>query len=429
MSKKLMDLQHQRNKLIADCRSMLDEAEQAKKPFDQEQENRYNTMFNEAMNIGKDIEREQSLSGLEVETRAGINAQRTGVDISAEIGKANTVPSGGEYRFQKINLEGRENHKRAAKEYGTAFRDYFLNGEGAKVESRATLQADSLQGGGFLLAPLQLSDRFIKAVDDLLVLGAKVTRITLSGAVKFGAPELATDVGDADWTQELSTGNEDTNIVFARRELEPRPVAKRIKVSKKLIASFPGIVNFILGRLAYKHAITREKAMMTGTGVGQPLGLFTPNALGIPTSRDMATDNTSSAVKFDNLIRNKYNVKQQYHTNSGWLFHRDIVNQISREKDTTNQYLWQPSTQLGQPDRLLSFPVLMSEFAPNTVSTGAYVGLFGDLSQYWLVDTENLEIQVLAELYALTNQNGYISRAECDGAPVLPEAFSRIKLG
>ncbi len=37
-------------------------------------------------------------------------------------------------------------------------------------------------------------------------------------------------------------------------------------------------------------------------------------------------------------------------------------------------------------------------------------------------------IQVLKELYAESNQIGYIGRMECDGQPVLPEAFVRVKL-
>jgi HK97 family phage major capsid protein len=71
----------------------------------------------------------------------------------------------------------------------------------------------------------------------------------------------------------------------------------------------------------------------------------------------------------------------------------------------------------------------MSEYAPNTFSTGLYVGILGDFSQYWIVDSLSLEVQRLQELYATANQVGYIFRQESDGQPVLEEAFSRVKLG
>ena len=56
------------------------------------------------------------------------------------------------------------------------------------------------------------------------------------------------------------------------------------------------------------------------------------------------------------------------------------------------------------------------------------LALIGDLSYYWIADAMNLEIQVLVERYADTNQNGYIGRQEVDGMPVLEEAFVRLKM-
>ena len=39
-----------------------------------------------------------------------------------------------------------------------------------------------------------------------------------------------------------------------------------------------------------------------------------------------------------------------------------------------------------------------------------------------------MQIQRLVELYAATNQVGFIGRMELDGMPVLEEAFVRVKL-
>ena len=70
----------------------------------------------------------------------------------------------------------------------------------------------------------------------------------------------------------------------------------------------------------------------------------------------------------------------------------------------------------------------MSEYAPNTFTTGLYVGLLGDFSHYWIADALEMTVQRLVELYAGTNQTGFIGRLETDGAPVLEEAFARVKL-
>ena len=46
---------------------------------------------------------------------------------------------------------------------------------------------------------------------------------------------------------------------------------------------------------------------------------------------------------------------------------------------------------------------------------------------YHIVDALNMQVQRLTELYAESNQTGYIGRAEVDGMPVLEEAFARLK--
>lgn len=182
-------------------------------------------------------------------------------------------------------------------------------------------------------------------------------------------------------------------------------------------------------RLAYKFAIPQEKAFMTGDGANKPLGLFTASNNGISTGRDVATGNTSTSITFAGLNAAKYALKAAYRGRAEWLFHRDGVKQIAGLVDSEGQYLWQPAKSMGEPDMLLGLPVLESEYAPNTFTTGQYVGILGDFSYYWIADSMDLQIQVLKELYAEADQTGFIGRLETDGMPALGEAFSRVKLG
>lgn len=168
---------------------------------------------------------------------------------------------------------------------------------------------------------------------------------------------------------------------------------------------------------------------MTGSGANQPLGVFTASADGISTGRDVSTDNTSTAFTADGLKNAKYTLKAGYWPRARWLFHRDAVKMLSKLKDSTNNYIWQNSVQMGQPDMLEGIPVFTSEYAPNTFTTGLYVGILGDFSYYHIVDALDFGIQRLVELYAASNQTGFIGRLESDGMPVLEEAFVRVKLG
>ena len=100
---------------------------------------------------------------------------------------------------------------------------------------------------------------------------------------------------------------------------------------------------------------------------------------------------------------------------------------IRKLKTGDGEYLWKPGL-TDRPDTILEIPVEESEYVPNTFTTSLYVGILGDWSFYWIADALNMNIQVLAELYAETNQNGYIGRKETDGMPVLEEAWVRVKL-
>jgi HK97 family phage major capsid protein len=82
----------------------------------------------------------------------------------------------------------------------------------------------------------------------------------------------------------------------------------------------------------------------------------------------------------------------------------------------------------GLPDTILDAPYYISEYVPNTFTTGLYVGIIGDMSFYWIADALSLQIQRLVELYAESNQIGLIGRLETDGLPVLEEAFARVTL-
>ena len=71
---------------------------------------------------------------------------------------------------------------------------------------------------------------------------------------------------------------------------------------------------------------------------------------------------------------------------------------------------------------------MLSEYAPNTFTTGLYVGLIVAMDHYHIADAEGVIIQRLGELYSLADQTGFIARLETDGTPVLEEAFARVKL-
>lgn len=333
--------------------------------------------------------------------------------------------------------------QRGNPEYGdveqrAAFRSFLRDGEFrlTDAERRALSVTDQTKGGA-LIPPMALVNELIKAVDNQLFLRSPgmATIRQVGSAQSLGVPTLDTDPSDADWTAEVGTVQEDTSMAFGGRELHPRALTKLVKVSDRLLRLDPSAEQLVISRLAYKFGVSMENAYLNGAGATGPLGIFAASAQGISTGRDVATGNTSTAVTMTGLINAQHSLKAQYRRNASWLFHRDGVKQIRTLRSDsgagagTGDYLWQPSSQAGQPDTLLGRPILESEYVPNTFTTGLYVGVIADFSFYWIADAMDFQVQRLNELYAGTRQRGFIGTLETDGMPVLEEAFVRVKLG
>ena len=403
MSKNLNALRVERNKIVLEARAILNVAEEGKRDLTAEESGKYEELMTLQATRGDAIGREERQ----------IEAERTlsAVEISKE-----------------VKTEDRT-EPRGTEEYRTAFSKMMRSGvTGLNGEEVRSLSAGISTEGGYLVLPQQMVDTLIKAVDNAVLIRQMATVYRVPTAASLGAPVLTTDVSDADWTSELATGSEDSSMAFGKRELTPRPLAKRIKESGKLLRQVPSVEALVNSRLAYKFGVAQEKAFMLGNGANQPLGVFTASAMGISTGRDVSTGNTATAFTLDGLLNAKYSCKAQYMTTASWIFHRDAVSMLAKLKDGDGQYLWQASKVQAEPDRLLGRPVLMSEYAPNTFTAGLYVGIFGDFRNYWIADALDVQLQRLTELYAESNQIGFIGRMETDGMPVLEEAFARVKL-
>ena len=404
MSHRINELRQSRAKIAADMRALLDQITTEKREPSDEESARHDEMFGKTETLRKQID---------AETR------------QVELDREMAANSEAEQRARKGDAP--DNHAEVRMKGFRSWLKGSQSGEGV-AEFRA-LSVGTDTEGGYLVTPEQFVAQLIKAVDDEVFIRRRATIIPVPNAQTLGVPTLDADPADADWTTELQTGGEDSSMAFGKRSLTPHPFAKRIKISNDLLrSSLLPAESLVMQRLAYKFAITEEKAFMTGNGNMKPLGLFTASADGISTSRDMATGNTTSAITFDGLINAKYSVKSQYWAKASWAFHRDAVKMVSKLKDGDGQYLWRPSVREGEPDLILGHPMDISEHVPSTFTTGLYVGMFGDMSFYWIADAMNLQMQRLTELYAETNQVGFIGRQAVDGMACLGEAFARITL-
>jgi len=395
----LAGFREKRAKEIADMRQLLDHAENQKRDLTIDEERKWKEMNSEVDRLDKEIERLDIPNPTMME---GLSATRYSYRADPEAGDTRS-----------------------------AFNRYLQDGPQAlSVREFRALSVGSSVGGGYLVAPLQMAAEYIRKLKDtLFALKPGFCRvIEMERAESLGVPVL-TDMADADWSAELATGTEDSTMAFGRRDLTPHPLAKRIKVSNKLLrAASIDPEEIVRDSMAYKFGVTLERSFMTGSGAQQPLGVFTVSAQGIDTDRDVATGSSGAKVSPDLLINCLYSLKPAYISNSTWIFHRDVLSAVRKLKDGNGQYLWQAGLAGNFAATILDRPYFISEYAPNTFAVGSYVGIVGDFQFYWICIALQLQIQRLIELYAEANQTGFIGRIEIDGMPTLSEAFVRVTL-
>ncbi len=416
----VMEKKQERAGLAKKARTLLDLAEEGKRSLSAEESEQFDRLMKQCDDIDAAVEREEKLRERERRIAGG-------TPPGADDGNGNSGGGNG-------GAPGDRATKDDAQRQAAAWRAYLLNGRQAlDGEHARALNMGSDPEGGYLVAPQQWVQQLIKAVDDAVLLRGLATVYTLNEGESLGVPSLDNDLDDAEWTPELGTGSQDDSIRFGKREFRPNAVAKRVKISRKLLrAAAMNPEALVRDRMAYKFGVTAEKAYMVGDGNKKPLGLFTASTDGISINRDVAFG-AAGAIPLtpatgDQLINAKYALKAAYWNRARWLWHRDVLREIRKLKDNNGVYLWQPGLTGDRPDTILEVPYLVSEFAPNTVIGNSYVGMLGDFSYYWIVDSLALEVQRLIELYAETNQTGFIGRLETDGMPVLEEAFVRIKV-
>ena len=130
-----------------------------------------------------------------------------------------------------------------------------------------------------------------------------------------------------------------------------------------------------------------------------------------------------ASIKADDMINLVYALKRPYRKKASFIINDKNLAVIRKLKDNNQAYIWQPSYQAGEPDRILGYPVHTSAFAPENAIA------FGDYSYYNIGDRGTRSFAELRELFAGNGMIGYVAKERVDGRLILPEAVQILKIG
>ena len=393
---KILELREKRAKAWDAAKQFLDAKRGADGMLSEEDTATYDKMEQDVMNLGKEIER--------LERQAAIDA---------ELSKATSTPLTGK-PGAKMGKDEVEKTGRASDEY----KGSFWNAMRVKAPMPSVLNAlqEGTDSEGGYLVPDEFERTLVEALEEENVFRTLAHVIkTSSGDRKI--PVVASK-GTASWVDEEGAYTE-SDDTFSQVSIGAYKLGTMIKVSEELLAdSVFDLEAYISKEFARRIGAREEESFFNGDGKGKPLGILAA-AGGAEVG---VTAASATAITADEVIDLFYSLKAPYRKNAVWVLNDATVKQIRKLKDSTGQYLWQPSLVAGTPDTILGRPVKTSAFMP-TAAAGAKTIAFGDFKYYWIADRQGRTFKKLSELYAANGQVGFMGTQRVDGKLILPEAI------
>ena len=279
--------------------------------------------------------------------------------------------------------------------------------------------SEGVQADGGYLVPEEFERQIVMGLDEANVVRGLAKVITTSAERKI--PVAATH-SEAKWTAENGAYTE-SDPSFDQKTIDAFKLTDLVKVSIELLQdSMFDLESYIANEFARAFGIVEEEAFCVGTGTGQPTGIFTANG-----GQVGVTAASSTAVTADELISLVYALKSPYRRNAKFLANDATISAIRKLKDGNGVYLWQPSLQAGEPDKLLGYDLYTSPYVPQ-MEAGAFSVAFGDFKNYWIADRSGRTVQRLNELYSTNGQVGFVATERVDGKVILPEGIKLLKM-
>lgn len=395
---KILELRNKRAALWEKTKNFLEEHRGENGLVAADAVEQYNKMAKEVKDLGDEISRLEEQA--EIEARLSAPTAKA-VHMDPKAGKPSAVTS-----------------KTGTPEYTDAFWNMIRNrGNYGEVHNALSVGEDS--EGGFTV-PDEFERKLVEALEENNIFRGMATVIkTSSGTRKI---PVAEDTGEASWIDE---GEEipESDTTFGQTTLSAYKLGTMIKISNELLNdSAFDLASYIARRFGVRMGNAEEKAFLTGDGVGKPLGILDDAGAEIG-----VTAAEKASVSFDEIYRLYYSLKSPYRKKATFLCNEALVLQLMTIKDKNDNYIWKPGLGIAEPDTLLNRPLRTSAYMP-LVEAGNKVLAFGDMSYYWIADRQNRTFRRLNELYARTDQVGFLTTQRVDGKLILPEAVKVLQM-
>ena len=342
---------------------------------------------------------------------------------NAELSKPFNQP-----HFESFNSRGGHKLKQAVSGIrGDEYRKNFLNAIRTNFKNDATgyLREGALVDGGYLL-PVELHSEIIVKLESENILRQISKTITTASEHRIS---ILTTAPTASW---LGEGEEIavSNAQFGQTSLNAYKLAVNLKLSNELLQdSYYQLESFISDEFSKSLGRAEEESFITGApdvsgNTKQPTGILTV----LNQSATGTIQTVGNEISADDILSLYYSVDRAYRKSAVFLASDATIAALRKLKDNTQNYIWQPSLQEGEPSRIFGVPIYSSNFMPAPAS-GNIALIFGDFRNSFIIgERGNRTFKPLRELFATSDQTGFLMIERIDCAVADRNAFRGLKI-
>lgn len=390
----ILELREKRNKVWEATKAFVETKRDKDGLLSAEDAASYAEMEQKIKDYGAEIERMEQMAAMDAQLSKPTSAPLTAKPLNGD------KPKSG----------------RASDEYKAA----MLNALRTNFRQVSDVLSEGVDANGGYLVPEEYDSRLIDTLTEENIMRKLGHTITTSGEHKIN---IAATKPAAAWIDEggaLSFGD----ATFAQINLDAHKLHVAVKVTEELLYDNAfGLESYIIEQFGKALSNAEEDAFLNGDGKGKPLGIFAETGGG----EVAVTAASTTAITADEIINLVYSLKRPYRKNAKFIMNDQTIAALRKLKDNNGAYLWQPSLQAGEVDRLFGYEVYTSPYVP-TIAAEKPVIAFGDFSYYNIGDRGTRSFAELKELYAGNGMVGFVAKERVDGKLILPEAVQILKM-
>jgi len=235
--------------------------------------------------------------------------------------------------------------------------------------------------GGYLV-PQDFYNRLVTEMGERTEMRSKVTVIPMKTNV-LTIPKHDTGP-EVYWGVAENETKTTTTMDFTQPTITAYKLVSIIYMSDELLADAAfSLTDIIVKKFAEKMAEAEEAAIIAGSGVARPTGIFV-NAVVVAAAIACVGN-----LDFDDIIDLIYALPFKYRKNAEFIIHNNNVRELRKLKDSDGRYLWQEPVAAGQPATIQGYPVYL------TYECGEDEIAFGDYKEaYWLGDRQQMTVKI-----------------------------------